>query len=87
MVLYLLVYLFTEWVIRETMKIEKKQIRDQKGKPTQKLSAKWLFLLFRRVRQIKEIVGSMILVRILNFTDELRDIVRWLGPHVEKYYD
>ena len=86
MVLCLLVYSFTEWVIRETMKTEKKQIRDQKGKPTQKPSAKWLFFLFRRVRQIKEIVGSRFIVRILNFTDELRDIVRWLGPHVEKYY-
>jgi len=86
MVLCLLVYSFTEWVIRETMKVEKRQIRDQKGKPTQKPSAKWLFFLFRRVRQIKEIVGSRILVRILNFTEELRDIVRWLGPHVEKYY-
>ena len=86
MVLCLLVYSFTEWIIRETMKTEKKQIRDQKGKPTQKPSAKWLFFLFRRVRQIKEIVGSRFIVRILNFTDKLRDIVRWLGPHVEKYY-
>jgi transposase len=58
MVLCLLVYSFTEWVIRETMKKEKKQIRDQKGKPTQKPSAKWLFFMFRRVRQIKEIVDS-----------------------------
>ncbi|WP_409340183.1 IS1634 family transposase [Methanospirillum stamsii] len=86
MVLCLLVYSFTEWVIRETLKIEKKQIRDQKGKPTHKPSAKWLFFMFRRVRQIKEIDNSRILVRILNFTDELRDIVRLLGPHVEKYY-
>lgn len=30
MVLCLLVYSFTEWVVRETLKIEKKQIRDQK---------------------------------------------------------
>lgn len=86
MVLCLLVYSFTEWVIRETMKIEKKHIRDQKGKPTQKPSAKWLFFLFRRVRQIKEIVDSRSIIQILNFTDELRNIVRWLGPHVEKYY-
>jgi len=86
MVLCLLVYSFTEWVIRETLRIEKKQVRDQKGKQTQKPSAKWMFFMFRRVRQIKEIVDSRICVRLLNFTDELRDIVRWLGPHVEKYY-
>lgn len=86
MVLCLLVYSFTEWVIRETLKTEKKQIRDQKGKPTQRPSAKWLFFLFRRVRQIKEIDNSRIIVRILNFTDELKDIVRLIGPHVEKYY-
>ena len=86
MVLCLLVYSFTEWVIRETLRIEKKNIRDQKGKPTQKPSAKWVFFMFRRVRQIKEIVDSRIHVRLLNFTDELREIVRWLGPNVEKYY-
>ncbi len=86
MVLCLLVYSFTEWVIRETLRIEKKHIRDQKGKPTQKPSAKWMFFMFRRVRQIKEIVDSSILVRLLNFTDELREIIQWLGPHVEKYY-
>lgn len=73
-------------VIRETLKIEKKHVRDQKGKPTQKPSAKWIFFMFRRVRQIKEIVDSRVLVRLLNFTEELREIVRWLGPHVEKYY-
>jgi hypothetical protein len=82
MVLCLLVYSFTEWVIRVTLRIEKKHIRDQKGKPTQKPSAKWLFFMFRRVRKIKEIVDSRILVRLLNFTKELREIVRWLGPHV-----
>jgi len=86
MVLCLLVYSFTEWVVRETLKIEKKKIRDQKGKPTQRPSAKWLFFMFRRVRQIKEIDNSRIIVRILNLTDELRDIVRLIGPHVEKYY-
>ena len=86
MILCLLVYSFTEWVIRETMRIEKKLIRDQKGKQTQKPSAKWLFFMFRRVRQIKEVVNSRIFVRLLNFTEELREIVRWLGPHVEKYY-
>ena len=86
MVLCLLVYSFTEWVIREILRIEKKKVRDQKGKPTSKPSAKWLFFMFRRVRQIKEIVDSKVICRILNFNDELREIVRWLGPHVEKYY-
>jgi transposase len=86
MVFCLLVYTFTEWVIRETLKIDKKKISDQKGKPTQNPSAKWVFFMFRRVRQIKEIEDSNIVCRILNFTDELREIVRWLGSHVEKYY-
>lgn len=86
MVLCLLVYSFTEWVIRETLRSEKKQIRDQKGKPTKKPSAKWMFFMFRRVRQIKEVVDSRTFIRLLNFTEELREIVRWLGPHVGKYY-
>ena len=86
MVLCLLVYSFTEWVVRETLRLKEKYIRDQKRKPTQKPSAKWLFFLFRRVREIKEIVNSHTVVRVLNYSDELKEIVRWLGPNIEKYY-
>jgi len=86
MVLCLLVYTFAEWAIRATLKKQNAAIRDQKGKPTQKPSAKWLFFLFRRVRQIHEIVDSIVVCRILNYSEELRDIVSLLGSNIGKYY-
>lgn len=86
MVLCLLVYSFAEWVLRSTLKKHNAKVRDQKGKPTCRPSAKWVFFLFRRVRQIHEIVEFKVICRILNYSDELRDIVRLMGPSIEKYY-
>ncbi len=52
MVLCLLVYSIVEWQFRNTLKEQKVTIRDQFGKSTDKPRAKWVFFLFRRVRQI-----------------------------------
>jgi len=86
MVLCLMVYSITEWQFRNTLASKNATIRDQYKKPTRKPSAKWLYFLFRRVRQIEEIVNNRRVCRILNYTSELVDIVHLLGPPVEKYY-
>ena len=52
MVLCLLVYSIVECQFRNTLKERKVTIRDQVGKPTDNPRAKWVFFLFRRVRQI-----------------------------------
>jgi len=86
MVLCLMVYSITEWQFRNTLASKNATIRDQYKKPTRKPSAKWLYFLFRRVRQIEEIVDNRRVCRILNYTSELVDIVHLLRPPVEKYY-
>lgn len=86
MVLCLMVYSITEWQFRNTLDAKNATIRDQYKKPTRKPSAKWLYFLFRRVRQIEEIVDNRRVWLILNYTSELVDIVHLLGPPVEKYY-
>lgn len=86
MVLCLLIYSFAEWLVRTTLKKRNETIRDQKGKQTQKPTGKWVFQLFRRVRELKEIENGTIICRIVNYTDELRYITRLLGPKIEKYY-
>lgn len=86
MVLCLMVYSITEWQFRSTLNAKNATIRDQYKKPTRKPSAKWLYFLFRRVRQIDEIVDNRLVCRILNYNAELVDIVHLLGPPVEKYY-
>jgi len=86
MVLCLMVYAITEWQFRNILCSKNATIRDQYKKPTRNPSAKWLYFLFRRVRQIDEIVDTKRVCRILNLTSELVDIVHLLGPPVEKYY-
>jgi len=86
MVLCLLVYSITEWQFRNILRERNVMIRDQVGKPTQKPRAKWVYFLFRRVRQIDEIVENSRVRTILNFNADLCDIVRLMGPNVEKYY-
>jgi transposase len=86
MVLCHMVYSITEWQFRNTLAMKNATIRDQYKKPTTKPSAKWLYFLFRRVRQIDEIVDNRRICRILNYTPELVDIIHLLGPPVEKYY-
>ena len=86
MVLCLMVYSITERQFRNTLQTKNATIRDQYKKSTRKPSAKWLYFLFRRVRQIDEIVDGRRVCRILNYNSELVDIVHLLGPPVEKYY-
>ncbi|GEM_PF-1600651 len=83
MVLCLVVYSITEGQFRNTLAMKNTTIRDQYKKPTRKPSAKWLYFLFRRVRQIDEIVDNRRICRILNYTPELGDIIHLLGPPVE----
>ena len=86
MVLCLMVYSITEWQFRNTLHTRNATIRDQYKKPTRNPSAKWLSFLFRRVRQIEEIIDNRRICQILNYPPELVDIVHLLGPPVEKYY-
>ncbi len=85
-VLCLMVYSITEWQFRSTLDAKNTTVRDLYKKPTRKPSAKWLYYLFRRVRQIDEIVNNRRVCQILNYNAELVDIVHLLGPPVEKYY-
>jgi len=86
MVLCLMVYSISEWQFRNKLAEKNATIRDPYKKPTRKPSARWLYFLFRRVRQIDEIVNNMRVCRILNYASELNEIVHLLGPPVEKYY-
>lgn len=86
MVLCLLVYSFAEWLVKNALKAKNLTIRDQMKKQTQKPTAKWIFFLFRRVREIQMIEEGKSIRNILNYTDELRNISKLFGYYVEKYY-
>ncbi|MDX8549465.1 IS1634 family transposase [Methanospirillum sp. J.3.6.1-F.2.7.3] len=85
-VLCLLVYSIVEWLVRKTLKERKITIRNQVGKSTDNPRAKWVFFLFRRVRQITLVVDNNRVTKLLNINEEIRGIADLLGKEVEKYY-
>lgn len=85
--LSLLVYALAEHQIRQELAERDETLPDQKGKPTQRPTA-------RRVFQMMEGVDVLIIEHddtqqrlILNLTDLRKQIVRLFGPHVRKLYD
>jgi hypothetical protein len=72
--------------VRKRLKEQKITIGNQVEKPTDKPRAKWLFFLFRRVRQITLIVDKNGVTKLMNLNDEIHEIARLLGPDIQKYY-
>ena len=82
MTLCLMVYAALEWRIREGLREQGQSFIDQKGQPTQRPSARWVFQYF---------VGIHLLIMthqqiVLNLKDEHLIILRVLGPPYQKQY-
>jgi transposase len=86
MVLSLLVYSVAEYIMRALLKEKNATVRGVKNKQTNKPTMKRVFFLFRRVRQIDEIVENVLVRNIVNMNPELPPILGLLGPPFEKYY-
>ena len=86
MVLCLLVYSVAEWHFRQILKEQNAFVRNQKNRPTNKPTMKRVFFLFRRVRQIHELIDGKPVCTLLNYGVESRDIVNLLGAPFNKYY-
>jgi len=72
----LLVYSALEYRIRQSLKKEDKSVPDQKGKPTQNPTARWVFQLFVGIHVLTVPDGEKI---ILNLNKEHRDILSLLS--------
>ncbi len=86
MVLCLYVYAVTEYKLRKSLKEANETVPSQTGKPTQKPTMRWVFFMFRRVRELSLRIEGKIVTRVLNLDETIRKIVRLLGPEYEKYY-
>jgi transposase len=86
MVLCLLIYSFAEWMIRKGLKDTGQSISDQKGKPTQKPTLKWIFFLFYGVAEVTVEIGKDVHREIANLNDSMMILIRLLGSDCEKYY-
>ncbi len=72
----LLVYGALEYRIRQSLKKEDKSVPDQKGKPTQNPTARWVFQLFVGIHVLTVPDGEKL---ILNLKKEHRDILSLLS--------
>jgi transposase len=86
MVLCLLIYSVAEWWFRKILKEQNVTVMNPRKKPTSKPSMKRVFFLFRRVRQVLELVDENVCCHVLNVNDEITRILRMFGLDFEKYY-
>lgn len=86
MVLTLFVYSYAEWKLREKLVKEKETVLSQLKKPTSNPTMKWVFFKFKGITQVEVEIDGTVHVQVANMNDELRKILRFMGPAYEKYY-
>jgi len=86
MTVCLLVYAALEHRIRQTLAEHNESVPDQKGKPTRRPSAKWVFELFMDVHLLTITTEKTIRALVLNLREELKRLLELMGPaYVELY--
>ena len=87
MVLCLFIYSMTEFRLRRELEQTGETVTSQTKKQTRKPTLKWVFFLFRRVREFVIVVeDGRRLKRVTNMNEELWKILRLLGREYENYY-
>ena len=87
MTVCLLVYAALEHRIRKTLQQHDTRVPDQKGKPTQRPTARWVFELFLDVHLLTITINAITLkTLVLNLQDELRTLLVLLGRAYEQLY-
>lgn len=84
--LSLLVYALAERKIRKAMKENDLTIKDQKRKPTQKPTIRWVFQVFEGILYLVVKEGQKKIRMTMNIEDDHRTILKCLGPPYEKIY-
>lgn len=86
MVLCLFIYSMVEFRLRQALERTGETVISQTKKQTQRPTLKWVFFLFRRVREFSVLVDDRCITKIANLSTDLRKILALLGPSYEKYY-
>jgi transposase len=86
MVLCLFIYSMTEFRLRRELERSKQTVISQTKKQIQRPTLKWVFFLFRMVREYSVVLEGNRVIRISNLTNDLRKILVLLGGPYEKYY-
>ncbi|MDZ7706211.1 MAG: IS1634 family transposase [Trueperaceae bacterium] len=85
MTLCLLVYAALEHRIRTTLANHNATLPNQKGKPTHRPTARWVFELFLDVH-VLFITTDGVQVIVMNLKDELKQLLALLGPPYAEAY-
>jgi transposase len=86
MTVCLLVYAALEYRVRQTLAEHEESVPDQKGKPTRRPSAKWVFELFMDVHLLTITAEKTIRMLVLNLREELKTLLKLMGPTYMELY-
>jgi transposase len=85
--LALLIFALGERQLRQVLKQNNESIPDQKGKPTQTPTLRWVFQVFEGLDVLSVWVDDRLVTRkMLNLRPVHHQIIRLLGPQVQKCY-
>jgi transposase len=86
MTLSLLMYSLAEMRIRNALKDKEAHIWNQKNKPTDNPTVRWVFMILEDVLLLYTQKGKGIKKEAMNIRDEHRVVLRCLGSTYEKMY-
>ncbi|OPY48644.1 MAG: hypothetical protein A4E42_00003 [Methanoregulaceae archaeon PtaU1.Bin222] len=86
MVLCLFIYSMVEFRLRQALDRAGETVMSPTKKQTQRPTLKWIFFLFRRVREFSVVADGKRMSKVSNLTGDLTKILGLLGPSYEKYY-
>ncbi len=85
--LALLIFALGERQLRQALKQNNETIPDQKGKPTQTPTLRWVFQIFEGLDVLSVWVdGRLVTHQIMNLRPVHQQIIRLLGPQIQKCY-
>ena len=86
MVLCLMIYSYTEWLMRKRLQEEKETVLDQKKKATTRPTMKWIYFKFREIKSCSVRIENSIQSSVHTVNSEHLKILFLLGPEYEKFY-
>ena len=86
MTLSLLMYSLAEMRVRSALKEKQCSIWDQKNKPTDRPTVRWVFMIFEDVLLLYTKTGQEIEKEAMNIREEHRIVLECLGPQFKKMY-
>lgn len=86
MVLCLMIYAYTEWLMRNRLQEENASVLNQKKKPTANPTLKWIFFKFREIKSCILVFNDRLCSSVQRLSSENLKILHLLGPEYEKFY-